>query len=132
MADDEYPECAACGRAPRAPGNNNFCRNCLDDGNEGEHYGRCYECRSGRHRHCLGVPCGCSCPATDKEKRTERVTAIADAESAVLAAAAAQAEYRYKIVAGKPWTLTDSSRYADLCLATDEAIQRLQKERSDA
>lgn len=28
-------------------------------------FGLCYECKSGLHSQCIGVPCACSCPPKD-------------------------------------------------------------------
>ena len=48
-----------------------FCATCIDEGQDEDHFGRCYECRDGLHTLCIGVPCGCPCPTPDQRRREE-------------------------------------------------------------
>ena len=78
MAADVFcSDCVLCGR-PKS-GREDFCADCIENGEDDDNFGRCYFCRDFHdHEHCIGVPCQCPCPPQEQLKRDmERAVVLA-------------------------------------------------------
>lgn len=52
-----------------------FCAACIENGEDDDNFGRCYECADGLHERCIGVPCQCECPPTALEALDAEIAA---------------------------------------------------------
>ena len=73
--DPYTQECVLC-NAP-CEGRSEFCKECIEQGEEDDNFGRCYQCRDYHdHENCVGVPCQCPCPLPDQVKKQAEINAV--------------------------------------------------------
>jgi hypothetical protein len=76
MSDSYTDDCVICEQRPCEP-KQDFCADCMENGEHHDNFGRCYFCRDFHdHEHCIGVPCQCQCPPPDQRQREQEREAV--------------------------------------------------------